>query len=137
MIIKVYACKDLPTKYVGGTIYAYVEVEMIPYHRMTKEKPKTKYMRSTFSPEFNDEIRVRMTRDEVKDQKMFLHACAYNQISTRDLIGSYKLELDDVNLKRGGKENKYGGNLRWIESVSIFKNATVSNSNILFFIVTF
>ena len=112
-----HECKELPLKYVGGTVYTYVEVEMIPYHRMSKEKPKTRYIRSIFSPEFNDEIRVRMTRDEVEDQKLFLHACAYNQLSTRDLIGSYKLDLEDVSLKKGAKEKKYGGELKWIDSV--------------------
>ena len=49
---------------------------------------------------------------------MYLHVCDYNQISTRDLIGSYKLELDDVSFKSKAKETTYEGDLKWIDSVS-------------------
>ncbi|KAL9966071.1 hypothetical protein ACROYT_G024084 [Oculina patagonica] len=115
--VKVYYCKGLPMKFVGGTVYTYVEVEMFPFHRMTSNKPRTKYIRNEFSPVFNDEVCIKILKEEVDDQKMYLHVCDYNQISTRDLIGSYKLDLDDVSFKSKGKENVYEGDLRWIDSV--------------------
>lgn len=105
-------------KFVGGTVYTYVEVEMFPFHRMTSSKPRTKYIRNEFSPVFNDEVCIKILKEEVDDQKMYLHVCDYNQISTRDLIGSYKMNLDDVSFKSKGKETMYEGGLRWIDSVS-------------------
>ena len=105
-------------KFVGGTVYTYVEVEMFPFHRMTSSKPRTKYIRNEFSPVFNDEVCIKILKEEVDDQKMYLHVCDYNQISTRDLIGSYKMNLDDVSFKSKGKETVYEGDLRWIDSVS-------------------
>lgn len=105
-------------KFVGGTVYTYVEVEMFPFHRMTSEKPRTKYIRNEFSPVFNDEVCITINKEEVDDQKMYLHVCDYNQISTRDLIGSCKIELDDVSFKAKGKETVYEETLRWIDSVS-------------------
>lgn len=116
--VKVYFCDGLPMKFVGGTVYTYVEVEMFPFHRMTPTKPRTKYIRNEFSPVFNDEVRIKILKEEVDDQKMYLHVCDYNQISTRDLIGSYKLELDDVSFKSKAKETTYEGDLKWIDSVS-------------------
>lgn len=115
--VKVYFCDGLPMKFVGGTVYTYVEVEMFPFHRMTPTKPRTKYIRNEFSPVFNDEVRIKILKEEVDDQKMYLHVCDYNQISTRDLIGSYKLELDDVSFKSKAKETTYEGDLKWIDSV--------------------
>lgn len=105
-------------KFVGGTVYTYVEIEMFPFHRMTSSKPRTKYIRNEFSPVFNDEVCIKILKEEVDDQNMYLHVCDYNQISTRDLIGSYKLNLDDVSFKSKGKETVYEGDLRWIDSVS-------------------
>lgn len=105
-------------KFVGGTVYTYVEVEMFPFHRMTANKPRTKYIRNEFSPVFNDEVCIKILKEEVDDQKMYLHVCDYNQISTRDLIGSYKIELDDVSFKSKAKETMYEGDLKWIDSVS-------------------
>ena len=105
-------------KFVGGTVYTYVEVEMFPFHRMTSEKPRTKYIRNEFSPVFNDEVCITINKEEVDDQKMYLHVCDYNQISTRDLIGSCKIDLDDVSFKAKGKEIVYEETLRWIDSVS-------------------
>lgn len=116
--VKVYHCDGLPMKFVGGTVYTYVEVEMFPFHRMTSEKPRTKYIRNEFSPVFNDEVCITINKEEVDDQKMYLHVCDYNQISTRDLIGSCKIELDDVSFKAKGKETVYEETLRWIDSVS-------------------
>lgn len=104
-------------KFVGGTVYTYVEVEMFPFHRMTSEKPRTKYIRNEFSPVFNDEVCITINKEEVDDQKMYLHVCDYNQISTRDLIGSCKIDLDDVSFKAKGKEIVYEETLRWIDSV--------------------
>jgi len=115
--VKVFHCKNLPMKFVGGTIYTYVEIEMFPFHRMTSDKPRTKYIRNEFSPVFNDEVCITINKEEVDDQKMYLHVCDYNQISTRDLIGSYKMELNDVSFKAKGKETEYEGDLRWIDSV--------------------
>lgn len=115
--VKVYYCQSLPMKFVGGTVYTYVEIEMFPFHRMTSSKPRTKYIRNEFSPVFNDEVCIKILKEEVDDQKMYLHVCDYNQISTRDLIGSYKMNLDDVSFKSKGKETVYEGNLRWIDSV--------------------
>lgn len=115
--VKVYHCNGLPMKFVGGTVYTYVEVEMFPFHRMTSEKPRTKYIRNEFSPVFNDEVCITINKEEVDDQKMYLHVCDYNQISTRDLIGSCKIELDDVSFKAKGKETVYEETLRWIDSV--------------------
>lgn len=105
-------------KFVGGTVYTYVEIEMFPFHRMTSDKPRTKYIRNEFSPIFNNEVCITINKEEVDDQKMYLHVCDYNQISTRDLIGSYKMELNDVSFKAKGKETVYEGSLRWIDSVS-------------------
>lgn len=115
--VKVYYCEGLPMKFVGGTVYSYVEVEMFPFHRMTANKPRTKYIRNEFNPVFDDEVRIKILKEEVDDQKMYLHVCDYNQISTRDLIGSYKVELDDVSFKSKAKEIIYEGDLRWIDSV--------------------
>lgn len=111
-------------------MYTYVEVEMFPFHRMTSNKPRTKYIRNEFSPIFNDEVCIKILKEEVDDQKMYLHVCDYNQISTRDLIGSYKLNLDDVSFKSKGKETVYEGDLRWIDSVSyelLFASVTRSS----------
>lgn len=115
--VKVFYCNNLPMKFVGGTVYTYVEIEMFPFHRMTSDKPRTKYIRNEFSPIFNNEVCITINKEEVDDQKMYLHVCDYNQISTRDLIGSYKMELNDVNFKAKGKETVYEGSLRWIDSV--------------------
>lgn len=57
-----------------------------------------------------------MTSDEVKDQKFYVHVCDYNQLSARDLIGSYHVNLQDTKVKN--KDTKYEGDLEWIESVS-------------------
>ena len=105
-------------KFVGGTIYTYVEIEMFPFHRMVSEKPRTKYIRNEFDPVFNDEVCITINKEEVDDQKMYLHVCDYNQISTRDLIGSYKMDLNDVSFKAKGKPTVYEKNLQWIDSVS-------------------
>lgn len=115
--VKVFHCNDLPMKFVGGTIYTYVEIEMFPFHRMVSEKPRTKYIRNEFDPVFNDEVCITINKEEVDDQKMYLHVCDYNQISTRDLIGSYKMDLNDVSFKAKGKPTVYEKNLQWIDSV--------------------
>ena len=99
-------------------MFSYVEVEMFPFHRKTPEKPRTKYIRSEFSPVFNDEVCITIKKEEVDDQKMYLHVYDHNQISTRDLIGSYLMELGDVSFKAKGKETVHEGELRWIDSVS-------------------
>lgn len=62
------------------------------------------------------QVRIKMTSDEVKDQKLYLHVCDFNQISPRDLIGSYHVNLQNTKIKN--KDTKYSGSLEWIESVS-------------------
>ena len=104
-------------KFVNGTVYTYVEVEMFPFHRMTSEKPRTKYIRNEFNPVFDDEVCITISKEEVDDQKMYLNVCDYNQISTRDLIGSCKLDLNEVRFKAKGKPTVYERNLQWIDSV--------------------
>lgn len=115
--VKVFYCNDLPMKFVNGTVYTYVEVEMFPFHRMTSEKPRTKYIRNEFNPVFDDEVCITISKEEVDDQKMYLNVCDYNQISTRDLIGSCKLDLNEVRFKAKGKPTVYERNLQWIDSV--------------------
>ena len=56
-------------------------------------------------------------RKKVDDQKMYLNVCDYNQISTRDLSGSCKLDLNEVRFKAKGKPTVYERNLQWIDSV--------------------
>jgi hypothetical protein len=56
LVVTVHECKDLPVKYTGGTMYKYVEIEMFPFHRMTSNKPKTRYIRNDFSPVFEEEV---------------------------------------------------------------------------------
>ncbi|XP_015773354.1 PREDICTED: uncharacterized protein LOC107351569 [Acropora digitifera] len=115
--VKVFYCNDLPMKFVNGTVYTYVEIEMFPFHRMTSEKPRTKYIRNEFNPVFDDEVCITISKEEVDDQKMYLNVCDYNQISTRDLIGSCKLDLNEVRFKAKGKPTVYERNLQWIDSV--------------------
>ena len=58
-----------------------------------------------------------MTKTEMRDQKMYLHVCDYNQMSTRDLIGSYYVDLSVVNF--GKKPVEFKGQLQWIEGVTV------------------
>ncbi|KAK3753293.1 hypothetical protein QZH41_015233, partial [Actinostola sp. cb2023] len=115
LVVTVHNCQELPIKYTGGTVYKYVEVEMFPFHRMTSHKPKTEYIRNDLSPVFEQEVRIKMTSDEVKDQKFYVHVCDFNQISARDLIGSYHVDLRNTKVK--SKDTQYDGDLEWIESI--------------------
>ena len=115
LTVVVFDCHDLPVKFTGGTYYTYVELELFPYHSMAATKPKTKYARSSLEPMFFDELRFKMTKEEMKDQKLYLHVCDYNQLSTRDLIGSYYVDLSAVNF--GKKPVEFQGQLQWIEGV--------------------
>lgn len=54
-------------KFVGGIVYMYVEVEMFFFYCMILSKFWIKYIRNEFSLVFNDEVCIKILKEEVDD----------------------------------------------------------------------
>lgn len=65
--VKVYFCDGLLMKFVGGIVYIYVEVEMFFFYWMILIKLWIKYIRNEFSFVFNDEVCIKIFKEEVDD----------------------------------------------------------------------
>ena len=105
--IKIQEAEDLPIMDVNSLIDATVRCLLLP-NRSLSSKRKTRVVKNSLSPVWNEEFTYKVSRDELRERVLEVTLWDYDRRGSNDFVGGLRL---------GGSPSLGGNREEWMDSV--------------------